>query len=91
MNVAKSLMLVRNSTTSREFDDVGGLLTFGAGDDVEFDAVTFAEGFEFVASDAGVMHKNVRAAIVAADEAETFRVVEPLHDALHGKQFISGQ
>src|SRR5262245_16078268 len=51
----------------------------GALDDVELHRVTLGEGLETVALDRAVVHEAVFLAAVGGDEAETLRVVEPLH------------
>jgi hypothetical protein len=61
------------------FSDVGGFRAFVGRHDVEFDRVIFREAFEAFALNRGEMHEHVRRAIFRSDEAEPFRVIEPLN------------
>src|SRR6266702_274070 len=63
-----------------ELDDVlrrRALLTLH---DVELDALALGQGLEALRLDRGVMHEAVLFAVLGRDEAEAFRVVEPLYD-----------
>jgi hypothetical protein len=61
------------------FSDVGGFRAFVGRHDVEFDRVIFREAFEAFALNRGEMHEHIRRAIFRSDEAEPFRVIEPLY------------
>src|SRR5882762_11059670 len=61
--------------------NVLSLPAFGALDDVEFNALAFLERTETVCLDGCVMHEYILA-VVAAKEAESLCVVEPLNCTL---------
>ena len=63
------------------FFDVGGFRAFFGRHDVEFDRIIFREAFEAFALDRGKMYEHIRRAIFRCDEAEPFRVIEPLYFA----------
>jgi hypothetical protein len=68
-----------------------GLGTFRTLGHFEFYTLTLAEGAVSFAIDFGVMDEHVLA-IVRADEAEAFRVIEPLDGTgSHGRTFYSAQ
>src|SRR3989338_6297995 len=71
----------RTDARSADLADVRGLETLGAFLDFELHFVTFGQRAEPFRRDRRVMHEDVRATILL-DEAETLRVVEPLHLAL---------
>src|SRR5687767_13855871 len=50
-------------------------------DDVEFDCIALGQGLEAAALNGTVVHEAVFGAVIRRDEAEPFRVVEPLHFA----------
>jgi hypothetical protein len=58
--------------------DVRGLFSLRALGDFELDLLTFFEGLEAIHLNGGEMRKQVLAAIIGCDEAESLRIVEPL-------------
>ena len=62
-----------------ELDYVGGLRTFLALHDVEADALILLQGAETPVLDGGVVDKEIGAAFIGRDEAETLFRVEPLN------------
>jgi hypothetical protein len=59
--------------------DVGSLLAFRALRDFELNFLTFFEGLETVHVDCGEVRKQILAAVIWSDEAETFGIIEPLN------------
>ena len=51
-------------------------------DDLELDPLPFAQALEPRAADRGVVYEDVFRPVVKTDEAESLRVVEPLHRSL---------
>ena len=66
--------------SSLELDDVLRRRTLLALDDVELNALTLGQRLESVRLDRGVVNEAVLLAVLGGDEAESLRVVEPLHD-----------
>jgi hypothetical protein len=61
--------------------DVGSLLAFRPGGDIEADALVFRQGLEAGRIDRGEVREQIVAAIVRFDEAEALGVVKPFHSA----------
>lgn len=61
--------------------NVGGFRAFVGRHDVEFDRVIFRQAFKAFCGDRGEMNEHIRRTILRSDEAESFRVIEPLHFA----------
>src|SRR5512138_2327381 len=86
--------LLRRSESDRT--DVRGLETLRPLRHVELDLLALGEGAEPLRLDGGVVAEDVVAAAVLRDEAETLRVIEPLHGtgshylSTHFLQFSSG-
>src|SRR3982751_2428950 len=59
--------------------DVARLLPLRAGGDVELHLLAFLERLESGHVDGGKMREKIFAAAFRRDEAETLRVIEPLH------------
>jgi hypothetical protein len=59
--------------------DVRSLFALGAGDHVKRNLLVLLKGFESAPLDCGMMCKHVLTTTVRADEAETFRIIEPLY------------
>ena len=60
---------------------VGSLPALGSLDDVKLHGLTFLQTLESTGVDCGVVHENVFA-VLARNEAEAFRVIEPFHGTL---------
>jgi len=58
---------------------VASLRTFLAVDNLELDLIAFLQALISVVSDRAVVHEDIRTAILAADKAEAFRIIEPLY------------
>ena len=61
------------------FTYVGSLRSFLALHNFEFDCIAFLQAFVSFRRDGAVVHKNIRAAIVASNEAISLGVVKPLY------------
>ena len=59
---------------------IRGLKSLGTLGNVEFDLITFSQGFETFGLDCGKMHEYIVAAFLL-DKAKALCVVEPLHSA----------
>jgi hypothetical protein len=59
--------------------DVFGRWPFLPVDDIEFHELAFIEGLVAVPLDRGMMYETILLTVGAGDEAEPFRLVEPLH------------
>src|SRR6185312_11136808 len=69
--------------------DVSSLQALGALADVELHLLPLGEGAEAVGLNRGVVAEDILAAVVLRNEAETLRVVEPLHStACHVADFF---
>jgi hypothetical protein len=62
------------------FLDVGSLRTFRSLHNFEFDHISFLQSAVAVSNDGGIVDEDI-GAIVAPDEAVTFRVIEPFYGA----------
>ena len=60
--------------------DLGRLRALAALSNREFYALAFLQGLEAIALNFRKMRKQILAAIIGGDEAETLRIVEPLDD-----------
>jgi len=58
--------------------DVASLRTFGTFHDLEFDGITLLKAFVTFILDGAVVNKNI-GTVFAADETESFCVIEPLY------------
>src|SRR6266404_1969921 len=76
---------------SAGFAYVGRLRTLGALGDLEFHLLAFREAAEALCLDRGVVDENVLATGVRRDEAESLRIVEPLHDPGRHRSLPGGQ
>src|SRR5262245_49196850 len=75
---------------SLHFPDVGRLQALGASRHLELDLIALAEALEALSLDGAVMDEDVLAALLG-DEAESLRIVEPLHSSLcHARNLSSG-
>jgi hypothetical protein len=59
--------------------NVCGLLTLGAGRDVETDALAFLQGLETLPLNRREMYEEILATTIGGNKAEALRIVEPLH------------
>jgi len=66
--------------TLRHFGNVRGLRAFLTLNDFELNAITFSERLKAAAGNRAVVNEDVRTAF-ARNEAESLRVIEPLHSA----------
>src|SRR5437016_12284600 len=66
--------------SSLKLDDVLRRWTLLALDDIELNALALGQRLESVRLDRGVVNEAVLLAVLGGDEAESLRVVEPLHD-----------
>ena len=65
-----------------DLNDVGGLLTLGAGGDIERYLLAFGQGLEPVTLQRGKVDENVLASAVGGNKAIAFLVAEPLDSSL---------
>src|SRR5688572_12729080 len=72
----------RYGSGSADPGDVGGLVALGSGHHVELDAIALGQGPESVRLDRREVYEHLLASVVS-NEAEAFRLTEPLHGALH--------
>src|SRR5437763_15747790 len=72
--------------------DVARLLALGAGGDIELHLLAFLERLESGHVDGGKMREKIFAAAIRRDEAETLRVIEPLHStSCHLQCFLKNE
>lgn len=63
-------------------DHICGLRSFRTLDNFEFDRVLFVQSLVSLVYDCRVMDKNIWT-VIASDESESFRIIEPFDSALH--------
>jgi hypothetical protein len=71
------------------FRHASGLGTLGPLDDFKFDRVSFLQSAISFPGDCGIVNKNVWA-IIAPDEAISFRIVKPFDGSLHFDCLLTG-
>jgi len=80
----------KNPVLPLHLPDVRRLKTLRAARHLELDLITLAEALEALGLDGAVVDEDVLATVLG-DEAETLRVVEPLHSSLcHARNLSSG-
>jgi hypothetical protein len=61
------------------YGHIAGLRTLLAVDYLEFDLIALLEALVAFRVDGAVVNEHIRAAVVAANEAKAFRIIEPLY------------
>ena len=62
-----------------DYGDIGSLLAFRTGRDIERNTLVFFQGFETVRLDRREMGENIFAAFIGSDESEALGIVKPFY------------